>query len=592
MIYDFVAGSRAGQIENHKSKMLIGLLQLNSTIGDFTANRRKLLDSYEQAVARGAEFILAPELFLCGYPPRDLLLRADFIDANLAALEETAKSVGAVPLCVGFVDKNSERPGRALKNSAVVLQNGKIIWRTAKSLLPTYDVFDEDRYFEPGKKVEPFVFNGHKLGITICEDIWNDEDFWPERIYRHDPVRELIAQGAEIILNISASPWHDGKERTRLEMLRRVARDEMIPLAQVNLVGANDELIFDGHSVALAAGGEIAAMGKGFEEDVFVGNLDFRSSRRESAQIKAANKSERTEVRCYNFPPREQQIFSALSLGIRDYVRKCGFKSVILGLSGGIDSALVAVLAADALGAENVLGVAMPARYSSSGSLNDAEALAKNLGIRYEVLPIEPPFLAVEKQLEKVFAGTKPNEAEENVQSRLRGVTLMALSNKFGALVLTTGNKSEMAVGYCTLYGDMDGALAPIADVFKTDIYKITRWVNREKIIIPQNSISKPPSAELRPNQTDQDSLPPYEILDAILDAYVVKNLGKDEIIRNGFAVATVNDVVNKINFSEYKRRQAAPALKISPRAFGMGRRIPVAQKFRATASSWISPLP
>jgi NAD+ synthetase len=550
----------------------IGLLQLNSTIGDFAASVKKLLAGYEQAVARGAEFILAPELFLCGYPPRDLLQRTDFIDVNLAALEEAAKNVGAVPLCVGYVDRNPEKPGRALTNSAAVLQHGKILWRTHKSLLPTYDVFDEDRYFEPAKKVEPFVFNGRKLGITICEDIWNDEDFWPERIYRRDPVKELIAQGAEIILNISASPWHDGKERARLEMLQRVARDENIPLAQVNLVGANDELIFDGHSVALDARGEVVALGKGFAEEILVADL--------SPEVR----SQKPEVRS-EFPAREQQIFSALSLGISDYVRKCGFKSVILGLSGGIDSALVAVLAADALGAENVLGVAMPARYSSAGSLNDAEALAKNLGIRYEVLPIEPAFLAVEKQLEKVFAGTKPNEAEENVQSRLRGVTLMALSNKFGALVLTTGNKSEMAVGYCTLYVDMNGALAPIADVFKTDIYKIARWVNRGKIIIPENSIVKPPSAELRPNQTDQDSLPPYEILDAILDAYVVKNLGKDEIIRNGFAAATVNDVVNKINFSEYKRRQAAPALKISPRAFGMGRRIPVAQKFRATAS-------
>jgi NAD+ synthetase len=557
----------------------IGLLQLNSTIGDFVENRRKLLAGHDRAVALGAEFVLAPELFLCGYPPRDLLLRDDFIQANLAALEESAKSVGAVPLCVGYVDRNPEKPGRALKNSAAVLQNGIIVWRTHKSLLPTYDVFDEDRYFEPAKNVEPFVFNGHKLGITICEDIWNDEDFWPERIYRRDPVKELIAQGAELILNISASPWHDGKERTRLEMLQRVARDEKIPLAQVNAVGANDELIFDGHSVALNAGGEVVALGKSFEEEIFVADLISGGASVPASRLVSSLASPE------KFPAREPQIFSALSLGIRDYVRKCGFKSVVLGLSGGIDSALVAVLAADALGAENVLGVAMPARYSSAGSLSDAEALAKNLGIRYEVLPIEPAFLAVEKQLEKVFADTKPNEAEENVQSRLRGVTLMALSNKFGALVLTTGNKSEMAVGYCTLYGDMNGALAPIADVFKTDIYKIARWVNREREIIPQNSIFKPPSAELRPNQTDQDSLPPYEILDAILDAYVVKNLGKDEIIRNGFAAATVNDVVNKINFSEYKRRQAAPALKISPRAFGMGRRIPVAQKFRAMVS-------
>jgi len=547
--------------------MKIGLLQLNSTVGDFAANREKLLAAYARAVALGAEFILAPELFLCGYPPRDLLQRDDFVEANLTALAETAGQVGAVPLCVGFVDRNSERPGRALRNAAAVLQNGRIIWRTTKSLLPTYDVFDEDRYFEPAKDVAPFAFNGRKLGITICEDIWNDEDFWPERLYRGDPVKELIAQGAEIILNLSASPWHDGKEKTRLEMLRRVARDEKVPLAQVNAIGANDELIFDGHSVVLNSSGELLALGAGFAEEILV--VDLKQSGKRKAE--SGN----------DFPPREQLLFSALSLGVRDYVRKCGFKSVLVGLSGGIDSALVAAIAADALGAENVLGVSMPARYSSSGSLTDAERLAKNLGLRYEVLPIEPVFKSVEAQLQKVFAGTKPNEAEENIQSRLRGVTLMALSNKFGALVLTTGNKSEMAVGYCTLYGDMNGALGPLADVLKTDVYKISRWVNREREIIPADSLTKPPSAELRPDQTDQDSLPPYEILDAILDLYVVKNLGKMEIVARGFAAAVVNDVVNKINFSEYKRRQAAPGLKVSPRAFGMGRRIPVAQKFR-----------
>jgi NAD+ synthetase len=566
----------------------IGLLQLNSTVGDFASNRPKLIAGYEKARALGAEFVIAPELFLCGYPPRDLLLRADFVQANLAALAETAISIGSLPLCVGYVDENSERPGRALRNSAAVLQNGKIVWRTHKSLLPTYDVFDEDRYFEPAKSTAPFAFNGRKLGITICEDIWNDEDFWPERLYRRDPIKELIGQGAEIILNLAASPWHDGKERTRLAMLQRVARDERVPLAQVNLAGANDELIFDGHSVALDSRGEVIAVGKGFEEEIFVADLNFSRSRGNEAQIK--REAEIPHVAPDRFPPREQQIFSALSLGIRDYVRKCGFKSVIVGLSGGIDSALVAVLAAEALGADKVLGVSMPARYSSEGSLSDAGALAKNLGIRYEVLPIESVFQSVEKQLAKVFAGTKPNEAEENVQSRLRAVTLMALSNKFGALVLTTGNKSEMAVGYCTLYGDMCGALAVIADVFKTDVYKIARWVNsdyasragRQNIIIPEASLTKPPSAELRPDQTDQDSLPPYETLDQILDAYVVKNLSREEILRRGFDAAVVNDVINKVTFSEYKRRQAAPGLKVSPRAFGTGRRIPIAQKFRA----------
>ena len=551
--------------------MKIGLLQLNSTIGAFASNGEKLAAAYAEAVARGAHFVVAPELFLCGYPPRDLLLREDFVAANLTALAEAARQVGAVPLCVGYVEKNPNRPGRALSNSAAVLQNGKIIWRTAKSLLPTYDVFDEDRYFEAGKTVEPFVFQGRRMGITICEDIWNDEDFWPERLYRRDPVKELVAQGAEIILNLSASPWCDGKEQTRLEMLRRVARDEKVPLVQVNAVGANDELIFDGHSVALSALGEVMAIGRSFAEEVLV--VDLAKTCATTVTSPSCQGKE--------FPEREQLLFSALSLGIRDYVHKCGFQSVILGLSGGIDSALIAVLAADALGAANVWGISLPARYSSTGSLTDAEKLARRLGIRYEVLPIEPVFKAVEAQLQNVFAGTKPNEAEENIQSRLRGLTLMALSNKFGALVLTTGNKSEMAVGYCTLYGDMTGALAPIADVLKTDVYKISRWVNREREIIPVDSITKPPSAELRPGQTDQDSLPPYEILDTILDLYVVKNLSRAEIVARGFTAAVVNDVVNKINFSEYKRRQAAPGLKISPRAFGMGRRIPVAQKFR-----------
>jgi len=544
----------------------IGLLQLNSTIGDFAANRRKLLAGYEQACARGAEFVLAPELFLCGYPPRDMLLRPDFIDANLAVLAETAGSVGKIPLCVGYVDQNPERPGRALRNTAAVLQNGKILWRAHKCLLPTYDVFDEDRYFEPAKSVAPFAWNGRKLGITICEDIWNDQDFWPERLYRRDPVKELIAQGAEAIINISASPWHDGKERVRLDMLRRVARDEGVPLAYANLVGANDELIFDGHSVVLDKHGEPLALGKGFAEDLLVVDWDTGSPTPKT-----------------DWPVREQQLFAALSLGIRDYVGKCGFKSALVGLSGGIDSALVAALAADALGPDQVMGVSLPARYSSPGSLTDAEVLASNLGIRYEVLPIESVFQSVEKQLATIFAGTRPNEAEENIQSRLRGVTLMALSNKFGALVLTTGNKSEMAVGYCTLYGDMCGALAPLADVFKMDVYKISRWVNREREIIPAASLTKPPSAELRPDQKDQDSLPPYETLDRILDAYVVQNLSKPEIIARGFDPAVVNDVLNKITFSEYKRRQAAPGLKVSPRAFGIGRRIPIAQKFRVT---------
>jgi NAD+ synthase (glutamine-hydrolysing) len=550
----------------------LAALQLNSTIGDYDANRKKLVAAYQTACARGAELVVAPELFLCGYPPRDLLLRPDFVDANLDALAATARQIGAVPLCLGYVDRSEARPGRPLTNSAAVLQNGQIRWRQDKALLPTYDVFDEDRYFEPAKSTRPFEFNGRKLGLTICEDIWNDEDFWPERRYRRDPVKELMAQGADLILNLSASPWHAGKERTRLAMLQRVARDEQVPLLHVNLVGANDELIFDGHSVALNRAGEPVALGQSFADDLFVIEMD-------------GGAPAVTVPR----PAPEEQLFRALSLGIRDYVQKCGFQSVVIGLSGGIDSALTAVLAVDALGADQVLGVSMPARYSSAGSLTDAETLARNLGIRYEVLPIEPVFQAVEAQLARVFAGTKPNETEENIQSRLRGMTLMALSNKFGSLVLTTGNKSELAVGYCTLYGDMCGALAVLADVFKTDIYKLARWVNldyagragRPQPLIPTDSITKPPSAELRPNQKDQDTLPEYQTLDAILHLYLVEDRSKAEIIERGFAPAVVNDVINKVTFSEYKRRQAAPGLKVSPRAFGIGRRIPIAQRFR-----------
>lgn len=544
--------------------MKLGLLQLNSTIGDFAANVRKLTEAYAKVCQRGAEFVVAPELFLCGYPPRDLLLRSDFIEQNLAALDQAARAVGAVPLCVGFVDKNPHRPGKPLRNAAAILQHGKIVQRFYKSLLPTYDVFDEARYFEPASAVAPFSFQGRKLGVTICEDIWNDEDFWPERLYRRDPIKELIALGADLILNLSASPWHAGKEKTRLAMLQKVAADEKIPLVQVNLVGANDELIFDGHSVALDAAGRPVALGQAFTEDCLVVDV--------TQPAPAVDP---------NWPVPEQQLFSALSLGIRDYVRKCGFKTAVCGLSGGIDSALTAVLAVDALGRENVMGVAMPSQFSSAGSLRDAEALARNLGIRLEVLPIEPVVRSVEQQLAGVFAGRPRNEAEENIQSRLRGVTLMALSNKLGALVLTTGNKSELSVGYCTLYGDMCGALAVIADVMKTEIYRIARWVNREKMIIPEDSLTKPPSAELRPNQKDQDSLPEYELLDAILSAYVVQDLSRDEIIARGFDAAVVNDVINKVTFSEYKRRQAAPGLKVSPRAFGIGRRIPIAQRFR-----------
>jgi NAD+ synthase (glutamine-hydrolysing) len=545
--------------------MRIALLQLNATIGAYDKNRARLEEAYREAVDRGAELVLAPELFLCGYPPRDLLLRGDFIQRGLDCLAALAASVGDVPLITGYVDRNLARPGRTLRNAAAVLQNGKIVQHVVKSLLPTYDVFDEDRYFEPAEKVAPLEICGQKVGVTICEDIWNDADFWPERRYRRDPVRDLIHADAKLIVNISASPWQRGKEATRLAMLQRVARDERVSLVQVNMVGGNDELIFDGHSVALNARGEVLALGAGFAEEVLV--VDMKAVPPSPALTLPAN--------------QEEQLFRALVLGVRDYVGKCGFKSVVLGLSGGIDSALVAVIAAEALGVDKVWGVSLPSRYSSEGSLSDAAQLAKKLGIRYDVLPIAEPVVQVEKTLEGVFGGRTPDATEENIQSRLRGLLLMALSNKFGPLVLTTGNKSELAVGYCTLYGDMCGALAVIADVLKTEIYALAHWINRNEEIIPWNTIEKPPSAELRPDQTDQDSLPPYDLLDRILHHYVVNDADPKTLVSEEMPLETVRDVLNKIVFSEYKRRQAAPGLKVSPRAFGMGRRVPIAQGFR-----------
>jgi NAD+ synthetase len=545
--------------------MRIGLLQLNATVGAFDKNRARLEEAYREAVAKGAELVLAPELFLCGYPPRDLLLRDDFVQRGLDCLNALAATVGEVPLIVGYVDRSPVRPGRALSNAAAVIQRGRIVQRVAKSLLPTYDVFDEDRYFEPAGKVAPVEIAGQKIALTICEDIWNDADFWPERRYRRDPVHELVAAGATLIVNISASPWERGKEARRLAMLQRVARDERVPLAQVNVVGANDELIFDGHSVVLNAKGDLLALGAGFAEEVLVVNPAAPAP--SPALALPAN--------------QEEQLFRALVLGVRDYVGKCGFKSVVLGLSGGIDSALVAVIAAEALGPERVWGVSLPSRYSSPHSLTDAALLARKLGIRYDVLPIAEPVVEVEKTLTGVFEGRTPDATEENIQSRMRGLLLMALSNKFGPLVLTTGNKSELAVGYCTLYGDMCGALAVIADVLKTEIYELARWINRNGEIIPHNTIEKPPSAELRPNQTDQDSLPPYDVLDRVLRHYVVDEADPKMLVSEGIVPEVVRDVLNKIAFSEYKRRQAAPGLKVSPRAFGMGRRVPIAQGFR-----------
>jgi len=461
------------------------------------------------------------------------------------------------------VGENPVRPGREFTNAVALLQHGRILATRAKLLLPTYDVFDEDRYFEPAAENTPVPFNGRRLGLTVCEDLWNDEDFWPDRRYRRNPAAELAAAGADLLLNVSASPWHLGKDRVRHAMLASLAAKLRRPLVYCNLVGGNDELIFDGTSLVFDAAGQVVARGARFAEDFVVADT-------EAPPAPAAPE-----------PADEEKLHGALVLGLRDYLHKCGFTDAVLGLSGGIDSALTACLAVDALGAEHVWGVSLPSQFSSRGSLEDARQLAANLGIRYDVIPIQTAFEAVQRALGGVFAGRPEDTTEENLQARLRGVFLMALSNKFGALLLTTGNKSELAVGYCTLYGDMCGGLAVINDLPKQWVYRLARWINRRREIIPAACLTKPPSAELRPNQTDQDSLPPYEVLDAILEAYVVEGRSVAEIIAAGFDAATVRRVARLIDQSEYKRRQAAPGLKVTSKAFGIGRRLPIAQRYR-----------
>src|SRR6266700_3505513 len=548
--------------------MKIGFAQINPTVGDLSGNFEKIVDAYERLAAAGADLVLTPELAIPGYPPQDLVFKSRFVPENLKVLEQLHSRVGSAALLVGFVDRNEGR-GKPFHNAAALLERGKPIRKAHKSLLPTYDVFDEDRYFEPAGCVEPFDLCGKKLGVTLCEDIWT-EHYLPRPLYDVEPVRGLIEQGAEIIVNLSASPFSLHKPAVRREMVGALARAYQRPICYCNAVGGNDQLVFDGNSIAVNAVGELIAQLPGFCENELVVDTD---------------KARATEFHESKTPV---DLFAALSLGVRDYLRKCNFKSAVLGLSGGIDSAVVAAIAVDALGAENVTGVSMPSQYSSRGSIDDARKLAHNLGIKLLEIPIGDAFAVFKSQFKEIFKGLPENETEENMQPRLRAMTLMALSNKFGHLLLTTGNKSELAVGYCTIYGDMAGGLAVISDVPKTMVYELARWINsdyssrggRSREIIPRSTIDKPPSAELKPNQTDQDTLPPYDILDEILRLYVEENLSARDIIAHGFEEKTVRWVQRRVDLNEYKREQAAPGLKVTSRAFGVGRRMPIAQKY------------
>ncbi len=543
--------------------MKIALGQINPTVGDFVGNAAKIIEFSHQAQAAGAGLILFPELSVCGYPPRDLVERGSFVQHNRESADRIAVETRGIAVICGLVTPAQAESGKSVMNSAALLKDGRVAFLQSKMLLPTYDVFDEMRNFAPAKSQVLFPFCGKHMALTICEDAWNDKHFWNKRLYTFDPVEALVHAGGNFVLNISASPFWLGKRELRRNMLATIARSYKVPVVMVNQIGGNDSLIFDGSSLVLNPAGEVIAQGKSFEEDIVYFDSDNLTG-----EIHPQIEGE------------EASAYSALVLGTRDYVRKCGFRQVIIGLSGGIDSALTAAIAVDALGSENVIGVGMPGPYSSTGSIDDARALAENLGIRFELLCIGDIFESYKKTLAKVFAGRKEDETEENIQSRARGTLLMALSNKFGAIVLSTGNKSELGVGYCTLYGDMVGGLAVISDVPKTMVYRLSHYVNSRRSVIPQASLEKPPSAELRLDQKDSDSLPLYEVLDAILEDYVEESHTADQIaVDRGFDVSLVRRVIRMVERAEYKRQQAAPGIKISEKAFGYGRRFPIAAK-------------
>ena len=539
--------------------MTIGFAQINTTVGDLSGNAERILRAYRELDKKGADIVLTPELAITGYPPQDLLFKTRFVPENLFTLQRLHREVDHAALVVGFVAPNPAEHGKPFFNAAAVLERDQPLKIVHKTLLPTYDVFDEARYFEAGAGSDPVLIHGRRYGITICEDIWTRE-YLKRSHYSHSPVKHLVEAGAEAILNLSASPFQIGKPVQRREMVEELALQHGVPFYYCNSIGGNDQLVFDGNSFAVSGSGKTIWQGSSFTEEIAV--VDEHSGE------PTATREDMADLR------------DALALGLRDYMGKCGFTTCVLGLSGGIDSALVATIAVDAVGAQNVTGVAMPSQYSSQHSVDDAEALARNLGIHYLKIPIQEGFEAFKRQMSEAFFGRAEDLTEENMQARLRGLTLMSLSNKFGSLLLTTGNKSELAVGYCTLYGDMCGGLAVISDVPKTDVYTLARFINREREIIPINTIEKPPSAELRPDQKDQDTLPPYDVLDEILALYVEENLSGTEIAARGFDEPTVRWIIRRVDLNEYKREQAAPGLKVTGRAFGMGRRMPLAQKF------------
>ncbi len=544
--------------------MKVGLAQVNTIVGDLAGNRELILEAYKKLVEEGAELVVFPEMVLCGYPPRDLLFKRQFVPDTLESLNRVAASIGDVPAVIGFADANNSGEGRRFYNAAAWCRNGQVEKVGRKCLLPAYDVFDEDRYFEPSPAPLVVEYAGRRVGVTICEDIWTGPLVETGRYYSTNPCAQLADIGIDLLVNLSASPWHFGKDSTRMQIVGKAADHVQCPVVYVNAVGGNDELIFDGHSMVMRPNSVFVDGLAGFRCDSKVIEVDA-----EGSGIAPAFEREGCA-----------DIYDALVLGLRDYAGKCGFKRALIGLSGGIDSALVAVLAAEALGPENVMGVSLPSSISSDHSRTDAAGLAANLGLDFQTISIAELVHAAGEALAPLFAGLPADVTEENIQARARGLLLMGISNKFGALLLTTGNKSEIAVGYCTLYGDMAGGLAVLSDLPKTKVFDLSRWINREREIIPWNTIEKPPSAELRPDQMDEDSLPPYPVLDRILQLYIEEGYSSAAIINEGIDEAIVRDIVRKVDLNEYKRKQAAPGLKISPVAFGVGRRIPIVQRY------------